>query len=82
MLRKPSRDELLAQMAEMQRQMDALQQQLGAEVSGSGAVAQDHSVATGAYGTAIGSVQGNVYVGPPARDPEEALAIYRRVYVA
>ncbi len=79
---KLTREDLLARMAEMQRQMETLQQQLNAEVSGSGAAAQDHSVAAGAGGTAIGIVQGNVYNGPPARDPAEALAIYRRVYVA
>ncbi len=48
---------------------------------GSGAIAQGTgNVVTGAGGTAIGTVQGNVYFGPAARDPAEALAIYRRVY--
>jgi formylglycine-generating enzyme required for sulfatase activity len=51
-----------------------------ATVDGSGAVAQDESVAAGAYGVAVGGdVRGNVYVGPPTSDPAEALAIYRRV---
>jgi formylglycine-generating enzyme required for sulfatase activity/energy-coupling factor transporter ATP-binding protein EcfA2 len=60
---KLTREELLAQVAAMQRQMEALQQQLDAEVSGSGAAAQDHSVAAGAGGTAIGKIQGDAVVG-------------------
>ncbi len=43
---------------------------------GAGAVA----AAPGA--TAIGTVHGNVYLGPPAQDPGEALAIYCRVLVS
>jgi hypothetical protein len=53
-----------------------------AKAEGRGAIAQDHSVATGAGGVAVGGdIQGNVYVGPPARDPAEALHIYCRVLV-
>lgn len=53
------------------------------QLSGSGSIAQDHSVAAGAGGAAIGGdVHGNVYVGAPPGDPAEALAIYRRVLVS
>ena len=69
-------------MAEMQRQMAEMQKQLNTQVSGSGASAQDHSVAAGAGGTAIGTIQGNAYFGPPPKDTAEALAIYRRMVVA
>jgi len=55
-----------------------------AGVEGSGAVAQGPgAIAAGAGGVAVGgNVQGNVYVGPPTRDPAEALRIYRQVLVA
>ncbi len=32
--------------------------------------------------TAIGAIHGNVYLGPPSQDPNEALAIYCRVLVS
>jgi hypothetical protein len=53
------------------------------QLIGSGAIAQGaEAVAAGAGGVAVGgNVQGNVYVGAPTRDPDEALAIYRRVLV-
>ena len=51
-----SRKDLLARMAEMQRQMEALQRQLNAEVTGSGAAAQDNGVAAGAGGVAISPI--------------------------
>ncbi|MGH8068217.1 MAG: SUMF1/EgtB/PvdO family nonheme iron enzyme [Candidatus Entotheonellia bacterium] len=53
------------------------------QLIGSGAIAQGAgAVAAGAGGVAVGgNVQGNVYVGAPTRDPDEALAIYRRVLV-
>ena len=52
-----------------------------AKLAGSGAVAHGPgAVAAGAGGVAVaGDVRGNVYVGSPPRNPEEALAIYRRV---
>ncbi len=51
-----------------------------ATVIGTGASAQQGGAAAGAGGVAIvGNVQGGVYVGPPAKNPTEALAIYRRV---
>jgi hypothetical protein len=50
-----------------------------ATLNGSGAIGQNHGVAAGAHGTAIGTVQGSVYIGPQPRNPVEALAIYRRV---
>jgi len=55
-----------------------------ADVAGSGAVAQGpRAIAAGAGGVAVGgNVQGNVYVGPPAQDPVEALRIYRQVLVS
>jgi len=53
-----------------------------ARVEGAGAIAQQGGVAAGAGGAAIGAVHGNVYVGPPAQDPAEALTIYRRVLVS
>jgi len=54
-----------------------------AEVEGAGAVAQGGSVAAGAGGVAVGGdIYGNVYLGPPTRDPAEALRIYRRVLVS
>ena len=51
------------------------------QLIGSGAIAQGAgAVPAGAGGVAVGgNVQGNVYVGAPTRDPNEALAIYRRV---
>ncbi len=51
-----------------------------AEVTGSGAAAQQGGTAAGARGVAVaGSVYGDIYTGPPPDDPAEALAIYRRV---
>ena len=80
---EPTHDELLAQLAAMQRQMKQLQKQLHAQQSGSGAIAQDNSAAAGAGGVAVrGDVHGNIYVGPPTSDPAAALAIYCRVFVA
>lgn len=40
------------------------------------------AVIAGPGGTAIGTMHGNVYTGPEAKDPQEALRIYRRVLVA
>ena len=55
-----------------------------AVVEGSGAIAQGPgAVAAGAGGLAVGrDLHGNVYVGPPPKDPAEALAIYRQVLVS
>ncbi len=53
-----------------------------AQISGTGSVAQgEGAVAVTARdgATAIGEVQGNVYIGPPPEDPRQALAIYRKV---
>ena len=56
--------------------------QFATQLIGSGAVATSGGVAAGAGGVAVGgSVQGNIYVGAPTRDPDAALAIYRRVLV-
>jgi hypothetical protein len=52
---------------------------VSSSLAASSAAAQDGGIAAGAGGTAIGKVEGNVYVGPSPRDPAEALAIYRRV---
>src|SRR5436305_1045002 len=80
---EPTRDELLAEMAAMQRQLAQLQQQLSAQQAGSGAIAQANSTAAGAGGVAVrGDVHGNIYLGPPTTDPVAALAIYCRVFVA
>lgn len=50
--------------------------------SGSGAIATAGGIAAGAGGVAVGGdVHGSIYVGPPPRDPAQALAIYRRVVV-
>ena len=54
-----------------------------AQVTGPGAAAQAGGVAAGPGGVAVGGdVHGNVYVGPPTTDPQEALRIYRRVLAA
>jgi formylglycine-generating enzyme required for sulfatase activity len=54
-----------------------------ARQEGSGAIAREASAAAGAGGVAVrGDVHGNVYVGPPAEDPAEALRIYREVLVS
>jgi len=80
---EPTHDELLDRLAAMQREMEQLQKQLHAQQSGSGAIAQDNSAAAGAGGIAVrGDVHGDIYVGPPTRDPAAALAIYCRVFVA
>ena len=56
---------------------------LHATVEGSGAAAQAGGTAAGAGGVAVGGdVQGSIYLGPPTRDPAEALRIYRRVLVS
>ncbi len=82
-MNEPTRDELLAQLVAMQRQMEQLQKQISAHQSGSGTLAQDNSAAAGAGGVAVrGDVHGNIYVGPPTSDPAAALAIYCRVFVA
>ena len=58
------------------------QTELRAEVEGPGAVAQKGSVAATTGAVAVGGdIQGNVYVGPPAKDPTESLRVYRRVLV-
>lgn len=49
-------------------------------LEGAGGIAQGTgAAAAGAYGTAIGTVQGDVYVGPQPGNSREALTIYRRV---
>ena len=56
--------------------------ELIAQLDGTGSIAQgEGSIAVTATesGTAIGRVQGNVYIGPQPQDPEEALKIYRWV---
>jgi hypothetical protein len=54
----------------------------GLSQSGSGAIATTGGVAAGEGGVAVrGDVHGNICLGPPARDPAEALKIYRRVLV-
>ena len=79
----PSQEELLARIAELEREKEALQGQIEATVSGSGAVAQQGGTAAGKGGLAVGGdIHGNVYMGDPTDDPDEALAIYRRVYVS
>ena len=67
---------------------------LTASLTGSGAIAQGPgAIGAGERGVAVGgdaidnlivtgTVIGNVYTGPPTRDPAEALAIYRGVLVA
>ncbi len=52
-------------------------------LEGSGTIIQGTgNVGAGAYGTAIGTIQGNAYFGPEPEDPAAALRIYRRVYIA
>ena len=55
-----------------------------AEVQGSGSVSQGPgAVAAGAGGVAVGrDVHGDVYVGAPPANAEEALSIYRRMIVS
>ena len=63
----------------------ALTSQVGTPVTvqGSGGAAAQGGVAAGAGGVAVGGdVHGNIYVGKPTDDPVEAIAVYRRVYVA
>lgn len=51
-----------------------------ANLEGAGGIAQGTgATAAGAYGTAIGMVQGDVYVGPQPGNSQEALTVYRRV---
>ena len=51
-----------------------------AHLEGAGGLAQGAgATAAGAYGTAIRTVQGDVYVGPQPGNSQEALTIYRRV---
>jgi len=55
-----------------------------ATLTGSGAIVQGAvAVGAGAGGVAVGGdVLGSIYMGKPTDDPTQALAIYRRVYVA
>jgi len=73
----------LEELRRLEAEVEALRkrrEQLLAQLSGSGAIAQQGGVAAGAGGVAIGGdVHGNVYVGPPPKDTAEALSIYRRV---
>lgn len=72
------RARLEAELEKLRQQMAALQAQL----SGTGnIVAGDDNIAVTARegSTAIGRVEGNVYIGPQPQNPAEALAIYRRV---
>jgi formylglycine-generating enzyme required for sulfatase activity len=72
------RARLEAELERLKQQMAALQAQL----SGVGSIAQgeDNIAVTATTGsTAIGRVEGNVYIGPPPADTTEALHIYRRV---
>ncbi|MGE3536030.1 MAG: SUMF1/EgtB/PvdO family nonheme iron enzyme [Candidatus Tectimicrobiota bacterium] len=97
-------EDLSAQIETLRRELARLEAQHSAGLAqpGSGAVAQDGSVAggeravaAGAGGVAIGDsvrnsmivtgsleVRGDVYLGQPSRDAEEALTIYRRVLLA
>jgi hypothetical protein len=80
---EPTREQLLAQMADMQRRMDEMQKKLQAQNVGNGAVAQDGSAAAGAGGVAVkGDIHGNIYTGQPTQNPNEALGIYRRGLVS
>ncbi len=72
------RARLEAELERLKQQMAAIQAQL----SGVGSIAQgeDNIAVTATTGsTAIGRVEGNVYIGPPPADATEALNIYRRV---
>jgi|GEM_PF-6933487 len=60
--------ELAAKLAAMQRQVDALQQQLAAAQHGRGAIGQGGGMATGERGAAIGTNQGNSATGDYARE--------------
>jgi energy-coupling factor transporter ATP-binding protein EcfA2 len=67
------------QIAQLRQRLDktASMSQIGSEVT-----AATGGVAAGKRGVAVGGdVIGNIYVGPPARDPAEALMIYRQVLV-
>src|SRR5215470_2696275 len=46
-----------------------------------GGAAEGNIITTGDRAQIV-QVRGNVYLGQPSRDPDEALAIYRRVLVA
>jgi hypothetical protein len=54
---------------------------VGAQGVGIGGNATDNIVSTG-HSTQIVQVRGNVYLGQPSREPEAALAVYRRVLMA
>ena len=71
---EPTREQLLAQIAALEKQLAAVQ-------SGSGAIAQGQgNVAAGARGIAIGGdFHGNIYQGAPPKNDAEAIAIYRRM---
>lgn len=78
-----SHEELLAKLAAMKRENEDLQKQVAATQSGSGGIAQENSIAAGAGGVAVGgNVEGGIYIGSPPTNPEEALRIYREVYVS
>jgi formylglycine-generating enzyme required for sulfatase activity len=71
-------DQLNALLFEKLEQLTRTQ----ATLSGQGAIGQDGGTAAAATApgaTAIGRVEGNVYLGPATADPVEALRIYRRV---
>jgi formylglycine-generating enzyme required for sulfatase activity len=67
MSKRTREQELAAKLAEMQRQNDALQKQLAAQQSGSGAVAQDGGIAAGKRGVAAKKIKGDVLTGDQAR---------------
>ncbi len=79
---EPTPQQLQAEIARLQQQLAEFQSRQSGQVAGSGAMVQGGSVGAGAYGTAIGTIQGNAYFGPEPEDPAAALRIYRQVYVA
>ena len=81
---QPTRDELLERLAEAERKIAKLEaeKETTAHVSNAGAIAQDHSVAAGAGGIAIGGhVHGDVYMGNSPADELEAIRIYCKVLI-
>jgi formylglycine-generating enzyme required for sulfatase activity len=71
---------LKAEIERLQQEMARLQAQL----SGTGNIVggEDNIAVTATEGsTAIGRVEGNVYIGPQPQNPAEALTIYRQVLV-
>ena len=52
-----------------------------AHLTGAGAIAQGTGAVAASHGgvAVAGNVYGNIYTGPPTRDPAEALGIYRQV---